>query len=70
MMGPDPDSYFPTRIFSGVHQMSPKTLRSHNTTAMTTTAFKIALMEPAIGMQEFDKPEANTNYNQNQHHVD
>jgi len=32
--------------------MSPKTLRSHKTTAMTTTAFKIVLMEPAIGMYE------------------
>jgi hypothetical protein len=32
--------------------MSPKTLRSHKTTAMTTTAFKIDLMDPAIGMYE------------------
>jgi hypothetical protein len=32
--------------------MSPKTLRSHKTTAMTTTAFKIDLMEPAMGMYE------------------
>jgi hypothetical protein len=32
--------------------MSPKTLRSHKTTTMTTTAFKIDLMEPAIGMYE------------------
>ncbi|MFA4901330.1 MAG: hypothetical protein WC600_01155 [Desulfobaccales bacterium] len=32
--------------------MSPKTLKSHKTTAMTTTAFKIDLMEPAIGMYE------------------
>ena len=30
--------------------MSPKTLRSHKTTTMITTAFKIDLMEPAIGM--------------------
>ena len=29
---------------------TPKTFRSHKTTAMTTTAFKIDLMEPAIGM--------------------
>jgi len=32
--------------------MSPKTLRSHKTTAMTTTAFKIDLMELAMGMYE------------------
>jgi hypothetical protein len=32
--------------------MSPKMLRSHKTTAITTTAFKIILMEPAIGMYE------------------
>jgi hypothetical protein len=32
--------------------MSPKTLRSHKTTAMTTTAFKIDLIEPAMGMYE------------------
>ena len=32
--------------------MSPKTLRSHKTTAMITTAFKIDLMEPAMGMYE------------------
>jgi hypothetical protein len=32
--------------------MSPKTLRSHKTTAMMTTPFKIDLIEPAIGMYE------------------
>ena len=32
--------------------MSPKTLKSHKTTAMMTTAFKIDLMDPAIGMYE------------------
>jgi hypothetical protein len=42
-------SYFPTRIVES-SPMSPKTLRSHRTTAMMTTAFKIVLMEPAIGM--------------------
>ena len=30
--------------------MSPKTLRSHKTTTMITTAFKIDLMDPAMGM--------------------
>jgi len=30
--------------------MSPKTVKSHKTTAMITTAFKIDLMDPAIGM--------------------
>jgi len=30
--------------------MSPKTLKSHKTTTMMTTAFKIDLMEPAMGM--------------------
>src|SRR4030042_1772830 len=45
------DSYFPTRILES-SPMSPKTLRSHKTTAMTTTAFKIDLMEPAMGMYE------------------
>jgi hypothetical protein len=43
--------YFPTRILE-ISPMSPKTVRSHKTTAMTTTAFKIDLMEPAIGMYE------------------
>src|SRR6266849_6240718 len=32
---------------------SPNTLRSHNTTPMTTTAFKIDLMLPAMGMNWF-----------------
>jgi hypothetical protein len=32
---------------------SPKALRSHKTTAMTTTAFKIDLMELAIGTKAF-----------------
>jgi hypothetical protein len=32
--------------------MSPKTLRSHKTTTMITTPFKIDLMDPAIGMYE------------------
>jgi hypothetical protein len=45
------DSYFPTLMLE-ISLMSPKTVRSHKTTAMTTTAFKIALMEPAIGMYE------------------
>lgn len=43
--------YFPTRNLV-ISPMSPKTVRSHKTTAMTTTAFKIDLMEPAIGMYE------------------
>jgi hypothetical protein len=30
---------------------TPKIFRSHKTTRMTTTAFKIDLMEPAIGMK-------------------
>jgi len=45
----DQDSYFPTWILER-ELRSPKTLRSLKTTAMTTTAFKIDLMEPAIGM--------------------
>jgi predicted secreted protein len=45
------ESYFPTRIVES-SPMSPKTLRSHKTTTMITTAFKIILMEPAIGMYE------------------
>jgi len=45
------DSYFPTLMLES-SPMSPKTLRSHKTTAMITTAFKIDLMEPAIGMYE------------------
>src|SRR5579863_84658 len=31
--------------------MRPKTFRSHTTTTMITTAFRIDLMEPAIGMK-------------------
>jgi hypothetical protein len=45
------DSYFPTRKLE-ISLMSPKTVRSQMTTAMITTAFKIDLMEPAIGMYE------------------
>jgi hypothetical protein len=30
---------------------TPKTSRSHKTTKITTTAFKIDLMEPAIGIK-------------------
>src|SRR5512143_325330 len=45
------DSYFPTRILES-SPMSPKTVRSQMTTAMTTTAFKIPLMELAMGMYE------------------
>src|SRR5512135_1093363 len=45
------DGYFPTRNLE-ISPMSPKTVRSQMTTAMTTTAFKIDLMEPAIGMYE------------------
>jgi len=30
--------------------ISPKTFRSHRTTTMTTTPFKIDLIDPAIGM--------------------
>jgi hypothetical protein len=44
-------SYLPTRIVES-SPISPKTLRSHKTTTMITTAFKIDLMEPAIGMYE------------------
>ena len=44
--------------------MSPKTLRSHKTTAMITTAFKIDLMDPAIGMYELTSQRSNTNYDQ------
>jgi hypothetical protein len=43
------DSYFPTRIVES-SPISPKTLRSHKTTTMITTAFKIDLMDPAIGI--------------------
>jgi hypothetical protein len=45
------DRYFPTRILES-SPMSPKTLRSHKTTTMITTAFKIILMEPAMGIYE------------------
>jgi hypothetical protein len=47
--GANQDNYLPTRIEES-SPMSPKTLRSHKTTTMTTTAFKIALMEPAMGI--------------------
>lgn len=33
--------------------MTPKIFRSHRTTAITTTAFRIDLIEPAIGMKLF-----------------
>jgi hypothetical protein len=46
-----PDSYFPTVILESSPRR-PKTLRSHKTTAMITTAFKIDLIEPAMGMYE------------------
>jgi hypothetical protein len=36
---------------------------------MTTTAFKIDLMEPAIGMNSVDEPENNTNHDQDHRHV-
>jgi len=45
----DFDVYFPTRILES-EPRTPKTFKSHKTTAITTTAFKIVLMEPAIGM--------------------
>jgi len=32
---------------------NPKMFMSHNTTPMTTTAFKIDLMLPAMGMKRF-----------------
>jgi hypothetical protein len=31
--------------------MTPKMFRSHNTTPITTTAFKMDLIDPAIGMK-------------------
>jgi len=43
------DVYFPTRILES-EPRTPKTFKSHRTTAITTTAFRIVLMEPAIGM--------------------
>lgn len=41
--------HFPRRILDR-EPKTPKTFRSHKTTAMITTAFKIVLMEPAIGI--------------------
>jgi hypothetical protein len=35
---------------------NPNTLPSHHKTAMTTMAFKIDLMEPAMGMNEVVPP--------------
>src|SRR6202022_133200 len=47
--GPSGRVFYPTR--SREREWSnPNTLRSHISTQMTTTAFKIDLMEPAIGM--------------------
>ena len=40
---------FPTWIAES-EVKSPKTFRSHRTTLMTTTPFKIDLIDPAIGM--------------------
>jgi hypothetical protein len=40
---------FPTWIAES-ELISPKTFRSHRTTTMTTTPFKIDLIDPAIGM--------------------
>jgi hypothetical protein len=37
----------------GREENSPKTFRSHKTTTMTTTAFRIDLMDPAMGMKLF-----------------
>jgi hypothetical protein len=42
----------PTRIRESEWN-NPNTLRSHNTTPITTTAFKIDLMLPAMGMKRF-----------------
>jgi hypothetical protein len=44
------DRHFPTWIPEREWK-SPKTLRSHKTTRVTTAAFKIDLMEPSIGMK-------------------
>jgi len=41
--------YFPTRIPERAF-ITPKTCRSHKITTITTTAFKIDLMEPAMGL--------------------
>jgi hypothetical protein len=43
---------YPTWIFEREWN-KPKTLRSHKTTQITTTAFKIDLMLAAIGMKRF-----------------
>jgi hypothetical protein len=45
----DQDRHLPTWILEK-ECITPKTFRSHKTTRMTTTAFKIDLMEPAIGI--------------------
>ena len=45
-------AYVPTRIREREWK-SPKVSSSHNTTPMTTTAFKIDLMVPCIGMKRF-----------------
>lgn len=45
-------SYLPTLMFERLWRI-PKTFRSHITTAMTTTAFKIDLIEFAMGMNLF-----------------
>src|SRR5580704_5301080 len=42
--------YPPTRIW-GRELKSPKTFNSHKTTTMTTTAFKMDLIVPCIGMK-------------------
>src|SRR6266852_6863883 len=44
--------YQPTRIREREWN-NPNTLRSHSTTPMTTTAFKMDLMLPAMGMKRF-----------------
>ncbi len=43
-------------------------LRSHKTTTMITTAFRIDLMEPAMGMYAL-MSQKNTNYDQDQYHM-
>jgi hypothetical protein len=45
-----PRQSFPP-VNTGGELRSPRTLMSHKITALTTTAFKIDLMEPAIGMR-------------------
>jgi len=42
-------AHFPTWMVEREPRI-PKTLRSHKITAMTTTAFKIDFMDPAMGM--------------------